>query len=156
MSKAGDTGKASSKQERNPANVDASRLGPAGLAVALLGGCLAPDGSEGILGAAYAVKVTASHDVQGASRTVEFSLLQGGKQLGEGEYLAGNSTPRDQTAVFNATVEAGKIYLGVFRPSWFGSAAIADRVVDVAKCPTPIQFNAHVLDQDVQLTTNCD
>ena len=135
--------------------MDATRLGPAGLAVVLLGGCLAEDGPEGNPGA-YLVKVTASHDVQGANRTVEFSLLQDGKQLGEGEYRAGNSTPRGQTEVFNSTVEAGKIYIGVLRPTWFGSAAITDRVVDVAQCPRPIHFNAHVLDDDLQLTTNCD
>ncbi|MFA5943542.1 MAG: hypothetical protein WC876_03645 [Candidatus Thermoplasmatota archaeon] len=136
--------------------MDAGRLGPAGLAVVLLGGCLAEEGSEIIPASSYTVKATASHDVQGAGRTIEFSLLQNGKQLGKGDYSATNSTTRGQVEVFNATVEAGKIYVGVFPESWFGSVAIVDRVLDVAKCPTPLQFNAHVLDDDVQLTTNCD
>ncbi|MHB1260212.1 MAG: hypothetical protein ACYC2H_00705 [Thermoplasmatota archaeon] len=134
-----------------------SLIGPTGIMCTfILAGCMAQEDAKSASGVAYPVKVTASQDVQGAGRTIEFSLLQNGKQLGKGEYTATNSTPRGQVEVFNATVEAGKIYVGVFPESWFGSAAIVDRVLDVAKCPTPIQFNAHVLDDDVQLTTNCD
>lgn len=132
-------------------------IGPTGIVCAfILAGCLAQEGPKSDLGFAYPVKVTASHDVQGEGRTIELSLLQNGKQLGRGEYTATNSTPRSQIEVFNATVGSGTIYVSALRPTWFGSAGIVDRRVEVADCPTPIQVNAHVLDDDTQLTTNCD
>lgn len=36
------------------------------------------------------------------------------------------------------------------------STATVDRVLDVTDCPSPLRFNAHVLEDDVRLATNCD
>lgn len=133
------------------------RLFPACAAASFLfAGCLS-QGEEIDVEATYAVYVTASHEVQGDARTFEFSLLQGGKQLREAEYTAGPSTSGNRTEVFNTTVAMGNIYLGVFPKTWHGvSTATVDRVLDVTDCPSPLRFDAHVLEDDVRLTTNCD
>lgn len=123
----------------------------------LLAGCASPPAEEVDAGATYKVHVTASHEVTGETRKFGFSLLQDGKRVGQGEYLAGASTPGNQTEVLNATVMAGKIYLGVFPRTFHGgSFAVVDRVLDVTDCQTLVTFHVHILEDGASLTTSCD
>ena len=105
----------------------------------------------------YSVPVLAGHDVNGDARTITLKVSQGGSDLktltystaGKAKTPVGSSSGYD--VIGTITAAAGALKIQAFE----GSNPLNFKSIDPSKCTGP-NFEVHVVDGAVHLTSSCD
>ncbi|MEK6986230.1 MAG: hypothetical protein AABX89_07600 [Candidatus Thermoplasmatota archaeon] len=103
--------------------------------------------------ATYEVKVMKSHALQSKSQwNLRTELVQGGSVVGSGSFTISKTDSQDPQTAYSKTLPGGPIQLKVFE----GSNPVGTKTLDPAKCPKPLEFELHVVDDAVHTYSNCD
>jgi hypothetical protein len=100
----------------------------------------------------YEVKVLGSHALRTLDRTITVELHQGGQLVGSGSFTVKKGTPETPVLAFAKTLPAGPVTARAFD----GANPVGTKTLDPAKCPRPLEFEMHVVDDAVHTYSNCD
>jgi hypothetical protein len=100
----------------------------------------------------YEVKVLGSHALQNKDRTFKVDLVQGGATVGTTTFTVKKGTPETPVVALTKMLPAGPITANVFE----GSNPVGTKTLDPAKCPQPLEFEMHAIDDALHTYSNCD
>ncbi len=100
----------------------------------------------------YEVKVLGSHALQTKERTFKVDLIQGGVTVASGSFTVKKATPETPVVAFTKMLPAGPITAKVYE----GSNPVGTKTLDPAKCPKPLEFEMHAIDDALHTYSNCD
>ena len=100
----------------------------------------------------YEVKVLGSHALQTKERTLKVDLVQGGTTVASGTFTVKKGTPETPVVAFSKMLPAGPITAKVYE----NGNPVGTKTLDPSKCPAPLEFEMHVVDDAVHTYSNCD
>ena len=100
----------------------------------------------------YDVKVMGSHALQTKDRTIKVDLVQGGKTVATGSFTVKKGTPETPVVAFAKMLPGGPITAKAYE----NGNPVGTKTLDPSKCPAPLEFEMHVVDDAVHTYSNCD
>lgn len=98
------------------------------------------------------VKVMKNHALQTKTRTIKADLLQDGSTLGTATFTLSKSDPQTPVQVLSKSPTCKDVQVKAFE----GSNPVGVKTLNPARCPMPLEFEIHVVDDAVHMYSNCD
>lgn len=98
------------------------------------------------------VKIMKSHALQTKTRTIKADMLQDGNPIGSTTFSLSKSDPQTPVQALSKNPACKDVQVKAFE----GSNPVGVKTLNPAKCPKPLEFEIHVVDDAVHMYSNCD